>query len=181
MSLIKMIRKYSIVHLGGREYRVVFDYNALACLESQYKPLYDIILKPIDKWTMEDIAQMLRAAFCSMPRNRTAVARREFDKVRPDLWEIGRMLSIDELKPLKDELTAAIIESFPPGNGKEEDSGGKVYDEGNLRAMYVDIMGRPEAEFWGSTPKEIAYRIDKYAESKGLKDPPIRFKEFDDD
>lgn len=180
MSLSRMIRKPCVIHLGGKEYRVVYDYNALACLEAQYKPLYDIILKPIDKWTMEDIAQMLRAAFCSMPRNRTAVARREFDKVRPDLWEIGRMLSIDELKPLKDELTAAIIESFPPGNGKEEDSGGKVYDEGNLRAMYVDIMGRPEAEFWGSTPKEIAYRIDKYAESKGLKDPPIKFKKYDD-
>lgn len=180
MALRKMIRKTYPIHVNGREYRVAFDYNALACLESEYKPLYEIISKPADKWTMEDIAQLMRAAFCSLARNRVPVTRREFSKVRPDIWEIGQTLLFEDLATAKDELTAAILGSFPESGEEPKDDGGKAYDEGNLRAVYVDIMGRPEAEFWSSTPAEVAYRINKYAESKGLKDPPIKFKKYDD-
>ena len=51
-----------------------------------------------------------------------------------------------------------------------------------MRAMYCDILGRSDDEFWRSNQREIGERINFYLETKGLKDTPILVKnDFDDD
>ena len=42
-------------------------------------------------------------------------------------------------------------------------------------------MGRPEREYWSSTNKEIADRIDYYMEVRCMKETPELVQEFDDD
>ena len=44
--------------------------------------------------------------------------------------------------------------------------------------MYVDVIGRPESEYWESTNKEIAQRIDCYLEVRGEKEPPVLVRRY---
>ena len=51
-------------------------------------------------------------------------------------------------------------------------------NEGHQRAMYVDVMGRPDGEYWDSTNREIAQRIDCYLEVKGEKEAPVLVRRY---
>ena len=50
--------------------------------------------------------------------------------------------------------------------------------EGHQRAMYVDVMHRPEWEWWSSTNKEITERIDCYLEASGQKEAPVKVRRY---
>ena len=173
-------RQYSIIHIEGREYRVRYSLNALLCLEMTYKPLDEILKDDFRKWDIETVLQLLRAGMCSLRENRKAVDTRCFDAVEPGLAELGEMIRIEDLPLLRVEITAALLASMPlPQDGGEKST--KAMHEGHQRAMYVDIMGRPEREFWESTNKEIFERIDCYLEVKGDKEAAEAIQEFDDD
>lgn len=174
-------RQYSIIHIAGREYRVRYSLNAMLCLEKTYKPLSDILKTDFEKWSMEDILQLCRAAMCSLRRNRNAVNRRDFDNIRPSVSELGELVSLSDLPLLRLELISAIADSMPNSETAEQEKSSKSYKEGHQRAVYVDIIGRPEREFWNSTNREIYERIDYYLEAKGEKEAADLVQEFDDD
>ena len=169
-----IIPNYSIIHIAGREYHIRYSLNALLCLEMIYKPLPELLKVPFADWSIEDVLQLAHAAMCSLPENRKAVTFRDFDYVEPTLAELGELVSMEDLPLLRLELADAILSSLPaPSDAGEENAPTRAMHEGHQRAMYVDVIGRPEAEYWESTNKEIAQRIDCYFEVKGEKEPPV--------
>lgn len=174
-------RQYSKIHIAGREYRVRYSLNALLYLEVMYKPLDEILKTDFRDWNIESVLQLCRAGFCSLPGNRRTVEDRDFEFVKPTLAELGEIVRIEDLPLLRLELVSAVIQSMPEPTTDSSEKSTKAMHEGHQRAMYVDIMGRSEREFWNSTNREIADRIDCYLEVKGDKEAAEAVQEFDDD
>lgn len=174
-----LIKTYSTIHIAGREYHVRYSLNALLCLEMTYKPLSDILQTEWQEWSIEDVLQLCHASMCDMPWNRKAVNARNFHAVKPTLAELGELIGMKELPSLRLEIISAIINSMPESSPDEKPSE-KSANEGHQRAVYVDIMGRPEGEYWSSTNREITDRINYYLEAKGLKDTPTQVQTFDE-
>ena len=175
-----LIQNHSIIHIAGREYRVRYSLNALLCLEMTYKPLSELLKVPYMDWSIEDVLQLVHAAMCSLPENRKAVSYRDFDYVEPTLSELGEVISMEDLPLLRLELADAILSSLPSSaeDRDREDYPARAMNEGHQRAMYVDVIGRPESEYWESTNKEIAQRIDCYLEVRGEKEPPVLVRRY---
>lgn len=175
-----LIRQYSIIHIAGREYRVRYSLNALLCLELTYKPLGEILKQPYSQWTVEDVIQLTHAAMCCLPKNFKAVNRRDFENVRPTAAELGELIRPEDLPLLKLELINAIVDAMPAPGNQEYDPNAvdHALHEGHQRAMYVDVMHRPEGEFWASTNKEITQRIDCYLEASGQKEAPVKVRRY---
>ena len=180
MIMLKdLIKNYSILHIGNREYHVRYSLNALLCLEMTYKPLSDILQTEWQNWSIEDILQLCHAGMCDRSCNKKSVNARNFQAVKPTLAELGELIGMKQLPSLRLEIISAIINSMPESSPDEKPSD-KSANEGHQRAVYVDIMGRPEQEYWNSTNKEITSRINYYLEAKGLKDTPTQVQTFDD-
>ena len=96
-----LIKKHSIIHIAGREYRVRYSLNALLCLEMLYKPLDDILKTPFPQWSVEDVVQLAHAAMCCLPKNFKSVNRRDFENIRPTVAELGELISIEDLPVLR--------------------------------------------------------------------------------
>ena len=180
MSLKDIDRQYSLVHIAGREYRVRYSLNALLCLELMYKPLAEILQTHFAEWTAEDVLQLTRAALCSCPWNRKAVSRRDFEAVSPTLSELGERIQPSDLPLLRIELIAAVVDSMPKpqGNDEQNQTPAKAFHEGHQRALFCDVMGHSEREYWDSTNREIVQRIDCYLEAKGEKDAPTLVQRY---
>ena len=174
-------RQYSKIHIAGREYRVRYSLNALLCLEVMYKPLDEILKTDFREWDIETVLQLARAALCSLEENRRAVENRDFGSVEPSLSELGELVRVEDLPLLRLELVTAVILSMPEPTADSGEKSTKAMHEGHQRAMFVDVMGRSEREFWNSTNREIADRIDCYLEVKGDKEAAEAVQEFDDD
>lgn len=173
-------RQYSIIHIAGREYRVRYSLNALLCLEMMYKPVEEF---PEPKeWTDEDIYQLVRAALCSLPMNFRSVDRRCFEKVRPGMSKLRELIRPEDHPRLSYEIATALMQAFPDEKGTVTEEGKKYYSGiGHTKAIYCDVMGHSEKDFWRSTHREIIGSINYYMEAKGLKDRPVVVKQFDDD
>lgn len=179
MALSDLSKKYSILHIAGREYRVRYSLNALLCLEDCYKPIEDILKVPVPEWTIEDILQLTRAALCDTPWNKKAVVDRAWKYVQPDIAKLGKMVDIRDLKTLRNEIMNALTNSFPePTLG--EKSNGESINHLHMRALYCDVMRRPEPEFWLSNLREVKERTDAYLEVKGLKEPVQTMQMYED-
>lgn len=171
-------KRYSIIHIAGREYRIRYSLNCLSYLEHEHKPLTEIISVRPEDWTIEDVLRLTHAAMCSMPWNRRAVNRREYDRIKPTIAELGELIQPQDFPLLKTEIINAIVDSMPENRGSTSEP--QPVRESIVRAMYVDVIGRPEPEFWNSTYREIVDRTDAYMEAKGLKEPPQTVKMLDD-
>lgn len=174
-----LVKKYSTLHIAGREYQVRYSLNALLCLEMTYKPLAEILQTDWQNWSIEDILQLCHAAMCDRACNKKAVINRKFQIVKPTLDELGTMIDVQDFAMLKLEIITAIADSMPDTQPTEEQSA-RAADESHQRAIFVDILGRPESEFWESTNREINQRINAYLEAKGLKDTPTQIQMFDE-
>lgn len=53
-------------------------------------------------------------------------------------------------------------------------------DYRKLYTLYVDVMHRTDAEFWGATLREIIDRWQSFAICKGYAKPPKRMRLYDD-
>lgn len=179
MSLSDLSKKYSIIHIAGREYRVRYSLNALLCLEDCYKPIEDILKVPVPEWTIEDILQLIRAALCDHPRNKRAVINRDWKYIKPDIAELGKMIDVRDLRTIKGELIEALTNSFPESVSGEKSSGGNI-DYMQMRGLYCDVMRRSDAEFWTSNLREVKERTDAYLEVKGLKEPVQTMQMYED-
>lgn len=166
-----LIKQYSILHIGNREYRVRFSLNALLCLEMTYKPLSEILKTDWQNWSIEDILQLCHAGMCDLPQNIKAVNARNFEKIKPTLQQLGEVIEISSLPTLKFELVTAISDSMPKVQTTQQQPENPLA-ELQLRAFYCDIMGRSEKELFESTYKEINDRTENYLVAKGLKKPP---------
>ncbi len=180
MSLTNIDRLYSVLHIAGREYRVRYSLNALLCLEKMYKPLSEILKEDSKFWGIETILQLTRAALCSCPWNRKAVDRRDFEHVFPTLSELGEIVTAADLPLMRIELIAAIVDAMPNANENAEtpSENASAFHEGHQRAMFVDVMGRSEREYWDSTNREITQKIDCYLEVTGEKPAPVRVQRY---
>lgn len=178
-------RKSYMLHIGGAEYRVRYSLNSRLCLEQCYKPLEDMLLIRPQDWSIEDILQLVRAGIVDLPENKKAVINRDWAGIKPTLDELGRKIEIDDLLAVKVELMRALTASFTePVYGAESedfDEGRHETDYGQIRALYCDVLRRPNSEFWTSTLGEIYKRIDDYLIVKGLKEAPLEVNIFDDD
>ena len=174
-----LIKTYSTIHIAGREYHVRYSLNALLCLEMTYKPLSEILRTEWQEWSIEDVLQLCHASMCDRSCNKKSVNARNFHAVKPTLAELGELIGMKELPSLRLEIISAIINSMPESSPDEKPSE-KSANEGHQRAVYVDIMGRPEGEYWSSTNREITDRINYYLEAKGLKDTPTQVQTFDE-
>lgn len=177
-------RKTYRLHVSGAEYHIRYSLNSRLCLEECYKPIEDILLIRPHDWSIEDVLQLIRAGIVDLPQNKQAVIKRDWDSIKPTLDELGRAIDIKDIFALKIELMEALIGSFPePVYGAEnedfDDGRGKI-NYHQLRTWYVDILHRPNSEFWTSTLREIYERIDSYLIVKGMKERPIEVSEFDD-
>lgn len=166
-----LIKNYSVLHIGDREYRIRFSLNALLCLEMTYKPLAEILKSDWEKWSINDIINLCHAAMCDRSCNRNAVNSQNFHAVKPTLAELGSLIDVSSLPMLKLELITAIADSMPKVQATQKQPENPLA-ELQLRAFYCDIMGRPEKELFESTYKEINDRTDNYLIAKGLKKPP---------
>lgn len=178
--LAELIPEESIIHIGGREYRVRYSLNAFLCLETMYKPLEEILQTDYDLWDDETVLQLCHAAMCDMPWNRRAVNRRQWNKVRPDLFELGKMIRPEDFKALRMELADAVIASLPDSEGTSKENTAAA-DAGHLRALMVDVIGLSQQEFLESSFKELHQRADKYLEVKGMKEMPVEIQMTDKD
>lgn len=180
MSISDLEKRYSIIHIGGREYRARYSLNSLLCLENCYKSLERIIETPATSWGIEDILQLTRAALCDLPQNKSAVVARDWKNIQPSIAELGEQIDIKDLRVLRLELIDAITNSLPKPVQGNENSGSTEIDYIQLRGIYCDIMRRSEKEFWTSTLEEIKQRTDTYLELKGLKKPAEQLQMYDD-
>lgn len=181
MSYKDIDRQFSIIHIAGREYRVRFSLNALRCLED-YKPLGTILETKYNEWSIDDVLHLVHAGMCSRRANAKAVNRRDFDHVRPTVQELGEIVDVQDLPLLRMEIMEAILKSLPdPTPEADKSKPVKAMHEGHERAVYVDVMRRPEREYWNSTKREIAERMDCYFEVNGMKESADLVQEFDDD
>ena len=175
-----LIQQYSIIHIAGGEYRVRYSLNAMLCLEMTYKPLEELLKTHYTEWTFEDVIQLTHAGMCCQPHNFRAVNRRDFANVRPTVAELGELISPQDIPLLKVELISAVIDALPPVVNKEytPETVSRAYDDSHTRALYVDVIGCPEREFWDSTHKEISKRIESYQQVKGEKEVPVKVKRY---
>lgn len=179
--LLNLVRKCSVIHIAGKEFKIRYTLNALLYLEMQYKPIGEILRIEAEKWSITDCIELIRAGLCSLPENWRAVNDREWDRVLPTAVELGEVIAPADLPLLRYELLEAIADSFKNGGGGESGEEHQYYTGyGHLRAFYCDILGRTDYEFWDSTQKEIENRIDWYLEVKGQKEKPIIVKKYDD-
>ena len=181
MMLRDLVRQYSVIHIAGREYRVRYSLNAMLCLEMTYKPLSEILKQPYFQWSVDDVIQLVHAAMCCLPKNYKAVNRRDFEHVKPTVAQLGELIRPEDLPLLRLEIIAAVIDSMPEASGnrdRDPNSVDRAIDEGHQWAMYVDVMHRPENEYWSSTNKEITRRIDYYLEASGQKEAPVIAKRY---
>ena len=178
--LKSLIRNNSVIHIEGKEYRVRYSLNCLLYLEIKYKPLDEMFKNDFINWNIEDILQLARAAMCDMPWNRKAVNNRDFDNIKPTLQELGHKIRKQDLSKLKSEIIEAILNSMPDAEFEDKDFPEKMTNEGHQRAMFVDIMGKSEKEFWNSNHKEISERINFFLETKGLKEIPDLVQMYDE-
>ena len=79
------------------------------------------------------------------------------------------LLALPQSDPLSIELPSA-----PSQDGDD-------VDYKKLYTLFVDIMQRPDSEFWQSTLGEIIDRWQSYSICKGFSKPPKRMKLYDDD
>lgn len=174
-------RIFCAIHIAGRKYRVRFSLNALRCLE-EYKPLSEILKTPYRKWSIDDVLHLAHASMCCLPKNFKAVNRRDFDNVHPTVQELGELVEAQDLPLLRRELIEAIAESLPKNTGAENaDKPKRAMHEGHQKAMFVDVIGRSEREYWSSTEREVAEVIDCYMEVNGMKETPLVAKRFADE
>lgn len=172
-------REYeNIIHIAGREYRTRYSLNCLLCLEMTYKPLSEILTVPFSQWSAEDIIQLAHAAMCDLPKNRKAVNRRQFNFVRPDLEQLGKMIRPEDLPKLTLELIDAVTDSLP--DSSRESGPERVTNEEDLYALAVDVVKIPERDFWESNYKELSNRLDHYAVAKGYKEAPLMIQQFEE-
>ena len=167
-----LIKNYSVLHIGDREYRIRFSLNALLCLEMTYKPLAEILKTDWQNWSIDDVLQLCHCAMCDRSRNKKYVNARNFQAVKPTLAELGQLIDISQLSRLKFELVTAISDSMPKVVQTTQKQPENPLAELQLRAFYCDIMGRSENELFESTYKEINDRTENYLIAKGLKKPP---------
>ena len=167
-----LIKNYSVIHIGGREYRVRYSLNALLCLEMTYKPLSDVLKTDWKSWSIDDVIQLCRAGMCDRKCNRRAVNARRFELIKPELSELGSLIQVSDLPLLRLELVTAVLDSLPQTHGDGKKPEENPLAERQMRAFYCDIMHRPEKEFFESTYREIDGRTEDYLVAKGLKKPP---------
>ena len=180
MSYKDIDRQFGIVHVAGREYKVRYSLNAMRCLED-YKPLGTILETKFSDWSIDDVLHLIQAGCCYRTCNKKAVNRRDFEHVRPTVHELGESITPADLPLLRMELMEAILKSLPdPKPDAPSETPRKALHEGHERAMYVDVMHRPEAEYWDSTKREIVERMDCYLEVNGMKEPAELVQEFED-
>ena len=177
--LSELLHSGSVIHIGGREYRVRYSLNALLCLEQSYMPIEKILETDYRLWDIETCLQLCRAAMCDLEENHEAVRDRRWDMVTPDLAELGRAVRVQDLGRLRTELADAVINSLPEAEDGAKASSDQTADEGHMRALFCDIMGVPEEEFWNSSYRDITKRTNKYLEAKGLKEMPLVIKMTD--
>lgn len=170
--------KSAVIHIRGREYRARYSLNSLLCLEMCCRPIEEILKIPVEKWSIEDILQLTRAALCDLPGNKQAVVNRDWKNIKPDIAELGTMIDIQDLRILRFELADAVISSLPKPVIGAETKGSEV-DYLSLRGVYCDVMGRSDKEFWTSTLGEIKQRTDTYMELKGYKKPVEKVQMFE--
>ena len=102
------------------------------------------------------------------------------ERGRPTVAELGELIRPEDLPLLKLELINAIVDAMPAPGSQEYDPNAvdHALHEGHQRAMYVDVMHRPEGEFWASTNKELTQRIDCYLEASGQKEAPVKVRRY---
>lgn len=167
-----LIKNYSVIHIGGREYRVRYSLNALLCLEMIYKPLSEILKNDWKVWSIDDVIHLCHAGMCDRRCNKRAVNARRFELIKPELSELGSLIQVSDLPLLRLELVTAVLESLPQTHGDGKKTEENPLAERQMRAFYCDIMHRPEKEFFESTYREIDGRTEDYLVAKGLKKPP---------
>lgn len=174
--------RVSIIHIAGREYGVKFSQDALLYLELFFIPFDELLTRT--EWDKSEIVKLCRALMCSLTDNLGAVRLRDWGRVRPSSEELAELIEDRDMPLLSAEILRAALASLPtpePSEETDRDKVSTVTTEGHLRALYVDVMGRPEEEFWQSTKRELLDRIDCYLEVRGMKEAPIRVKRYADE
>lgn len=161
--LTDLLKTFTLVFLGGEEYKLRYSINSELCLEMTYKPLRDILSTPFPQWTDEDILQLLRAGFCDLPENRGAVNHRQWDGVQPDLQTLGTLLRPEDRTAVVLSILEAVAASFPEKKDDAPSSDSDDQDEGDLYAYCRYKLGMSDEEFFGYSEKELAYRIERYS------------------
>lgn len=170
--------KYNTIHIAGREYKARYSLNALLYLEDNGKPINELLGK---SWTIDDILHLVRASTVDRPINRKTTIRRKWDKIKPSIKTLEAEIQPQDILSTKIEIMNAVGNSLPkPIIGQKSDGNGEI-DGLKLRAVYVDLLRRPTAEFWTSTLREIIERIDAYYEAKGLKKPVEEVQMYEDE
>lgn len=169
------------IHTVSGEYQVRYSLNSFLYLEMICGVTIDELLgKGVENWSVDEMLHLLRAGLCHLPENDKAVSDRAFEFIVPTIAELGEAVALTDLPLLRYELATAVLEGFPKRGGTDN-APSDPHREQHLRSMYVDVIGRPEEEFWRSTYGEIIDRSESWAETKGLKEPVPQMQMYDDD
>ena len=142
-------RKYSVIHIAGREYPVRYSLNALLCLEMMYKPLSDILKEDFKSWSTDTILQLCRAALCSCSWNKRTVGRRDLTLLAT-LYDTGCRVS---------ELINLKVKDIKFDNINES----QISYDTNLSFQNINMPSFPEKKKVKKKFKLSLYQLQKLA------------------
>ena len=179
--LSELLQKSSIIHIAGREYQVRYSLNALLCLEMTFKPFTDVLAVDCKDWNIDTVLHLLRAAMCDLPENKPAVLLRDWDNIKPDLDDLGKIVRVQDLPRLRLEIAHAILESLPDNSGSANNNSSdhSAVDIGHFKALCVRIVGIPEPQFMDNSYYDNMKEADHFLEVKGLKEIPVQIQKYD--
>ena len=84
---------YSIIHIGGEEYKTKYSMNCLLCLEIMYMPIEELLKIPYTDWDRQAVVMLAYSSLCDIPGNYKAVNERRFEDLKPSVFELERMIA----------------------------------------------------------------------------------------
>lgn len=118
------------IMLGGSEVYLRYNLTARRYLE-EFTDYKNLMSKDTEDWGAEDVTHLLRAGLIDFyfDENETVINKREFERVKPSLAAIGRLVDETGMVEITLAIISAIIASLPDAPtapiGENFQTGGK--------------------------------------------------------
>jgi hypothetical protein len=103
------------ITLGGEKTFLRYTFNARRYLEEFYPNYDEFMSKDIYDMSSTEILHMLRAGLIesNYAENEQFIENGEWNKIKPTLAELGRVITDETIPQLVTEITVALIKSLP--------------------------------------------------------------------
>ena len=186
MGLKDLIPLKIPITISNQNFHLRYSLLSELYLEQQELSRNEITDRNLFSLSDNEITHLLRAGLFDFyhKENKRFIEGFEFDSMKPSFEEVFALIDFENKEILILQLIQAIIKSLPvpPVGGTSEstsNSNKKGIDYAWFRCLYVDILHRPDMDFWNSTLREIFDRYDMYATAKGYKEKVEEVEQYD--